>query len=220
MHSSGCGIIAVADMFMYMFISNNNDGYFYYGDWAMYLGNNFKGINFDMYVFYIMVISNYFKMYDGPINGTVAAYLPFSLKMSINVISFLNDMGLDVKWGKSTNSKKCFNNMKDMIKNDIPVVFSCSVRESKALQLYCFKEHVYTIDDYVKDDGNYEEAPKVDSHYMVATGIVEYSDDVKHLVGGNKMIRIATYGKEYYVDFDDYADRLSSIDTNIMIIKK
>lgn len=55
---------------------------------------------------------------------------------------------------------------------------------------------------------------------MVATGFVEYSDDVKHLVRGNKMIRIATYRKEYYVDFDDYADRLSSIDTNIMIIKK
>lgn len=55
---------------------------------------------------------------------------------------------------------------------------------------------------------------------MVATGIIEYSDDAKLLVGREKMIRIATYGKEYYVDFDDYADRLSSIDTNIMIIEK
>ena len=220
MHSYGCGIIAVADMFMYMFISNNDNGYFYYGDWAMYLGNNFKGIDFDMYVFYIMVISNYFEMYGRPINGTAAAYLPFNLKWSIKIIGLLNDMDLKIRWGNSTNSKKCLKNMKEMLKNDIPVVFSCSVRESKALQLYCFKEHVYTKNDYIKDDGSYEFAPTVDSHYMVATGIVEYSDDVKDLVGREKMIRIATYGKEYYVDFDDYADLLSSVDTNIMIIKK
>ena len=30
---------------------------------------------------------------------------------------------------------------------------------------------------------------------------------------------ITTYGKEYYVDFDEYADCLSSIDTNIMIVE-
>lgn len=54
---------------------------------------------------------------------------------------------------------------------------------------------------------------------IIAPGIVEYSDDVEHLVGRKKMIRIATYGKEYYVDFDDYADRISLIDTNIMIVK-
>jgi hypothetical protein len=129
-------------------------------------------------------------------------------------------MNLDVKWGKSSNSKKCLKNMKNMIKDDIPVIFSCSVRESKSLQLYCFKEHIYTKNDYIKDDGSYELAPTVNSHYMVATGIVEYSDDVKQLIGRDTMIRLATYGKEYYVDFDDYADCLSSIDTNIMIIKK
>ena len=33
------------------------------------------------------------------------------------------------------------------------------------------------------------------------------------------MIRTATYGKEYYVDFDDYKKVLSSMDSNIMYIK-
>ena len=167
-----------------------------------------------------MMISNYFHMYGSPINGTVSAYLPFNLKTSINTISSLNEMGLNVKWSSSTNQEKCLKNMKNMINNDIPVIFSCSVRESNAMQLYCMKNHIYTKNDYIKADGNYEIAPTVDAHYMVATGIIEYSDDAKLLVGREKMIRIATYGKEYYVDFDDYADRLSSIDTNIMIIEK
>lgn len=83
-----------------------------------------------------------------------------------------------------------------MINNDIPVVFSYSVLSDEAeLQLYRLNNHVY-IDD---------EVPKVESHYMVATGVIEYSDDVKELIGSKCMLRIAAYGKEYYMDFDEYS---------------
>lgn len=205
MHSNGCGIIAVADMFMYMFISNN--GYFNDGTSQIDIGNNFNNIKFTTYVNYVKSISNFFEMYDWPINGTVSDYLSGNLKKGIKSISSLNDLDLDVTWDNNTDSKKCFKKMKEMIKNDIPVVFSCNI--SDFLQLYRFKEHGYTTDG--------GETPN--SHYMVATGIIEYSDDVETFVGRKKMVRIATYGKEYYMDFEDYADILSSIDTNIMYIK-
>ena len=60
-------------------------------------------------------------------------------------------------------------------------------------------------------DSRYSTYSRCFSPDMVATGIIEYSDDAKLLVGREKMIHIATYGKEYYVDFDDYADCLSSL---------
>ena len=53
---------------------------------------------------------------------------------------------------------------------------------------------------------------------MVATGIIEYSDKASKLIGHKCMIRIATYGKEYYMDFKDYNP--SHLATNIMYVQK
>lgn len=89
-------------------------------------------------------------------------------------------------------------------------LLSYNVTWDNELQLYRLKEHQYTIDG----------GQTVSGHYMVITGVAKFSDDVERLVGRGCMLRIATYGKEYYVDYDEYAEQLSSIDTNIMYIKK
>lgn len=55
--------------------------------------------------------------------------------------------------------------------------------------------------------------------YIVATGVLEFSDDVEDIIGRKIMIKTATYGKKYYVDFEEYCDRLSLFDTNIMLVE-
>ena len=59
----------------------------------------------------------------------------------------------------------------------------------------------------------------IKSHFMDATGIIEFSSDAAKLIGHSKMIKTATYGKEYYGDFDQYVDQLS-LDTNILYVEK
>lgn len=207
-HSYGCGLIAVADMFLYMAIGNPayNPTYKISTNTMLALGNKYNHIDFDTYVLYISSISDYFTIYNNTLGGVPANILPGSLKSGINTISRYNNMGIKANWESSTNKNNCLYKIKKMINNEIPAVFSYS--KSNPLQLYRFKNHAYTIDG----------GTQVKSHYMVATGIIEYSDKASKLIGHKCMIRIATYGKEYYMDFKDYNP--SHLATNIMYVQK
>lgn len=104
-----------------------------------------------------------------------------------------------------------------MLENDIPVIYSCNVTGS-GMPLFVFENNTFNKATFVNTDGN-SYYLEVFSHYMVATGLLEFSSDFQNLIGKKTMIRTATYGKEYYVDFDDYKKVLSSMDSNIMYIK-
>ena len=58
-------------------------------------------------------------------------------------------------------------------------------------------------------------------HYMTVTGVIEYSEDVKGLVGHKTMLRISTLGLERYVDYDWYAEHMGfGYFTNLLYIGK
>ena len=60
---------------------------------------------------------------------------------------------------------------------------------------------------------------QIGSHYMNITGVLEFSDDVCDLVGFKTMLEVATYGKKYYINYDEYKNYIDLV-TNIMYIKK
>lgn len=207
----GCGLIALADMFLYLAIGDASYNPTYTSTNTLIdLGSNYNHIDFDTYVLYVTLLSNYFLIYGKPVGGIPAVGLLGNLESGVNTISKVNDMGITATWESSTDSEKTLEKIKEMINNDIPAVFSYSVTFANELQLYRFVDHQFTIND----------GTSVSGHYMVATGVIEYSDDVKNIIGRKRILRVATYGKEYYVDYDEYAEQLSSIDTNIMYIKK
>ena len=63
------------------------------------------------------------------------------------------------------------------------------------------------------DNGNYIPKSSCLSHYMLATGVVEYSDDVKSQVGHSRMIRVATIGDDLYFDYDQYIQYRNPVKT-------
>ena len=63
------------------------------------------------------------------------------------------------------------------------------------------------------------EINSTNGHYLTITGIIEYSDDVKDLVGHKTMLRIATWGMEYYVDYDWYAEHFGTFNNMLCIVK-
>lgn len=213
-HSKGCGIIAMADMFMYLALSDSKYNPIYNSN-PFYdnidLGNSYTNIDFDTYVAYIVQISQYFKIESFILKGIPAvAPVLTSLKDSFNDINQKYDMGMSIKWDPyGSNAKNCMNAIKNMLQNDTPVVFSY-MNNNQLLQLYEFKDNAYveTISDY-----------NIKSHYMVATGVIEYSDEIATVFGHKTMIKIATYGKVFYMDYEDYSKNLNFV-TNIFEINK
>lgn len=56
-------------------------------------------------------------------------------------------------------------------------------------------------------------------HYMTITDVIEYSDDVKDLVGHRTMLRISTWGLERYVDYVWYTEHFGLF-SNLLYIEK
>lgn len=232
--SFGCGIIAVADMFLYLFKQRDNCAYLG-TEFPLYLGEGYSHLSFDMYNIYMMEISNFFKFHDINIDidlpifhyekhfcGTYSAYLPGNIEQSIKKIQLVSGLNIKPDWCASTDKERCLARIKNMIKKDIPVVYSCCVSEEDSLQLYCFHndcKEVFNTVEYIQHGGENKYAQTVYSHYMVATGVVEFSDDIASIIGRKVMLKTATFGKKYYVDYDEYAKKLSLLDTNIMYIE-
>ena len=118
-----------------------------------------------------------------------------------------------------------------MLNNDIPVIFSYDntiFNRGEKLKLY--KPQFESLPSYNGSSPKYnlidynEQGEPVSSHYMVITGIVEYSDDVKKSLSrsdGEKyetMLQISSWGRKYYVSLSFFTDRLSKF-TNIMYLK-
>lgn len=238
--NDGCGIIALADMFMYLALEDdkyNPTSLFNWSNTKVNLGNSYEDINFDNYVEYVKVLSDDFFIYlhGVPAVGIPTEFIrdpsyPTSLTNSIEKISDRNHMGLTCKWQTSILPKNAKESIQEMLTNDMPAVFSfCYIpylEEVQARVIYDFNNNELTNPNYGKylnlyefSDYKYTIFPDypVKTHYMVGTGFIEYSNDVAHLIGHKSMIRIATYGKEFYVDFEEYSKRLT-IATNIMTI--
>ncbi len=73
---------------------------------------------------------------------------------------------------------------------------------------------IYELEDMV-----YNVYEPTNGHYMTITGVIEYSNDVKDLVGHKTMLRISTWGLERYVDYDWYAEHLEAF-SNWLYIEK
>ncbi len=213
--NEGCGLIAVADMFYYLLLQQNII------NGSVDQNNRYSHLSFDQYTDYVKKISG--GVVFLPMNGgTVSEYIPGSLSLSIDEIQKASGLDFDKKWYEkywciSTDKKTCLKRIKGMLNNDIPVIYSCCVSEDNALQLYCFHNNYSKVFNNMEYPG--KTASKIDNHYMVATGVIEYSADVEKIIGRKTMIKTATYGKMYYVDFDEYSKKLSVV-TNIFNIER
>ncbi len=203
----GCGIIAVADFFLYLTIGDAkyNPTAYAESNSSINFGTSYKNIDFDTYVNYVIFISNYFKLFNGlPAIGV----FDFNLVNGLEDIIYDNDMGMRVEWLDYSDSEVCLKNMKDMIKENFPVIFKYySSEEKNKKSLLLFEKGGYTASGH-----------NVQKHWMVATGIIEYSSDVVNVIGYEKLIKIATYGKELYMNYNDFGENLD-LHTNIFYIE-
>ena len=105
--------------------------------------------------------------------------------------------------------EKMLDKMEEMLENDIPVIWSL-YRMGKKIRLYTYNS--------VK--GEYVAAAYTNSHYVNAISVIHDACDVH-----KTMIKISSWGKLYYIDYDEYLEYvgdsfLSSVCSNIILIKK
>lgn len=128
------------------------------------------------------------------------------------ICSYLNRI-LRGKYKVSYNGRfgheKMLEKMEWMIDRDIPVIWSL-YRMGKKIMLYTYKS---VTQEYVP-------AITTNSHYVNAIGVI-------HETGGkhSRMVKISSWGKIYYIDYDEYLEYvgssiISSVCSNIFVIKK
>lgn len=90
----------------------------------------------------------------------------------------------------------------------IPVIFAYD-NYKKAFLIYGSINDIYNGDDDMS----------IYSHYMIITGVIKLSDELKNILGFGELIQFASAGKKYMAIYDDFGDNLS-MTTNILGISK
>lgn len=204
--NSGCGLIGVTDVWLYLGLRNVDYNPVQTSTANIYLNYN-NYVNFDAYTNFTIDISNYFYIYPKPFNGIPGTGVYGSLQNGCRNICSRKKIKLNFTWQTSSNKTKCLNSMKNMLKEDLPVLFSYN--DNVNLTLFKFENNEFS----------YTYSENIPSHYMVATGIIEFSDNAEKIIGYKTLLKVATYGKTFYADFDLYAKKLG-FTTNIMKIEK
>ena len=213
-HSYGCGIIALTDMLVYMAIGDGsyNPTALRSAETIVGIPSNYSHFNFGVYIACGFYVSQYFTGYLPIFKGVAGDGIFLSnLENALKLISINNNMNLKkIMWQYDSNSSSFISKMKYMLNDNIPVIISYNVlSEGNEIQLYTFDNEL----------GFQKNGPNINSHFLDATSILEFSLDSAKLVGHETMIKVGTYGKEFYIDFKQYCPRLG-FTTNMLYVEK
>ena len=192
---AGCGLIAMADLFLYF--TNKDDEY--NTDLTTYCKKNKQSIYiYDTYYKYIEEVnSTYDLLRDYGILGT-------SLSSAID--DYLGN-SYKAKWGMSKDKIKP--RIKEMLKNDIPVIISVG----RTLN----GDYIYPYTKFSNEYYTYD--VEIETHFMVVTGYI------KDKIMNYEWLKVSSWGKEFYIDYDEYIEFIESgvgrnITSNIVYIEE
>ncbi|MDE6529589.1 MAG: hypothetical protein K2K96_02315, partial [Lachnospiraceae bacterium] len=214
----GCGLIAAADTLLYMMIGEIDEDTtvkFTSSIITVDIKDSYQNIDFETYIDYVTGVSDYFwvSSYGIPAILSNSTFLDGSLSDGIIAVGSVLGQSYETEWPYwSTDADANLELIRGRLLKDIPVIFSYKdgfkkPEDAEEITIYELEEMVYT------------EFDTINGHYMTITGIIEYSEDVKDLVGHKTMLRISSWGLELYVDYDWYAEHLGIL-TNWLYIEK
>jgi hypothetical protein len=147
---------------------------------------------------------------------------------AINSYSDAYGLGLQAKWKLSLTYYDMYDIMEEMLGKDIPVILAIGPNTpnlwgKKGVPFYERKEIEYQESDEPSSEGEkpyYYKAIKqaINGHYVTVTGIIK--DDV----AGRIMLRISSWGKQYYINYEEYRDYVENtsgtLTSSIVQVKK
>ncbi len=186
--SYGCGIVAFADLILYM---GNSDRKFLTAENADYVNCELSEAGY----------KEYFNcMYDF-IGGIIRNFgvSGLTIAMKFNKLARRNGWKLRAKWGFSR--KKLFPRIEEMLQKNLPVILCIPVMLLKKDREDMLALYVRRFDD-VKKKYQYQAAMQTNAHYVTVTGIW-WEDEKIYLA-------VSSWGREYYIDFEEYDTYIST----------
>jgi hypothetical protein len=231
LHNYGCGTIATADLFLYLALQNKNRNT---PETEIALrGSN--QIIYDNYDSYVRTIHDQYTK-----TQPIIAVLGTKIASAFNAYSRAYGFDLQAAWKLKLTYYDMLDIMEEMLSQDIPVILSIGPNTpnlwgKKGIFFYEYREIEYVeMDEKPCEDGTSSEATKpaekkkpyyyrvvkqdVNSHYVIVTGIIK--DDI----AGRIMLRISSWGKQYYINYEEYRDYIDcsggTFTSSIVQIKK
>lgn len=179
----GCGVIATVNLMLYMSGRTNLTQEEYMQEVRNFLKGNFSP-NFELALG---------KGYD-----------VFSMTIYLN--EFLGTNGIDASAYWKVTRDGMLEDIEQMLSNNLPVILEIGDGKvtGERVNEKNEKEAIYDkVTFYVLERGEYVAMEVTHDHYVTVTGIVEYENP-----NGNHttMLEISSWGKKYYMDYDEYMD--------------
>lgn len=182
----GCGLIALSDLFLYLARANR----MYQTD-AVSLARVFRPVlEWEDYQKYIYYIHTRFAQVTPEIgvNGVALAF-------AVRKYCIKYKIPLTIAWKGFLDGQQMLRAIRKMLKENLPVIISIGpntpiVFRGKGITFYTMTE---------KEEFIPSGSQNVHGHYVVVTGII----GLKHK---RIMLRISSWGKEYYMDYQEYRD--------------
>lgn len=216
----GCGTIATADMFLYLALQHKG---MQSPETTVALKGGSTQVKYENYDPYVRIIDDKYTK-----TRHFIAVLGPKVASAINSYSKNYGFGLKASWKMKLTYYDMYDMIEEMLSQDIPVILSIgpnfpNIWGKKGIPFYERKEIDYQDPDgklSLKSKPYYYQAvmQAVNSHYVTVTGIIK--DDV----AGRIMLRISSWGKMYYINYEEFRDYIdtagSTLTSSIVYVKK
>ncbi len=205
LHNYGCGTIATADMFLYLALQSDK----LQSPITASVLQDDSQIKYETYASYVRNINDAYtktKRFIAVLGPKIAA--------AINSYSEEFHLGLKASWKLGLTYYDMYDLMEEMLKQDIPVILSIGPNTpdlwgKKGIPFYEKKEIEYqdTMEDASDRKKPYYYQVKqnnINGHYITVTGII------KDEITGQIMLRISSWGKQYYINYEEYRDYIEN----------
>lgn len=226
LHNYGCGTIATADLFLYLAQQKKT----YQTPVTALAINDENEIDFANYTSYVHTINK-----DYAKTQPVIAVLGPSIASAINSYSDCYGLGLKAAWKWTLNYYEMYDLIEEMLWKDLPVILSIGPNTpkfwgKKGIPFYELREIDYqepealpekesTDPELEAKDEEAEEKQKSTSkpyyyqakvqnvcgHYVTVTALI------KDELTGQIMLRISSWGKQYYINYEEYRNYIEYV---------
>jgi len=219
LHSYGCGTIATADMFLYLALQNVT----LQSPETEIALRGATEVSYDNYDPYVRIINdNYTK------TRRIIAVLGPTIASAINKYSSSYNFGYQAIWKWSLTYYDMYDIIEEMLQQDIPVILSIGPNTpnlwgKKGISFYERREIEYLENTELGSEilkPYYYKAVKqvINGHYVTVTALIK--DDVTSRI----MLRISSWGKQYYVNYEEYREYVETTSgtftSSVVYVKK
>ncbi|MDF2941606.1 MAG: hypothetical protein K0S01_464 [Herbinix sp.] len=205
LHNYGCGTIATADMFLYLALQNK-DLKTPITELALQGEPKVNYSNYDPYV--RTIHDNYTK------TRHIIAVLGPAIASAINSYSSSYGLHYHASWKWSLTYYDMYELIEEMLHKDIPVILSIGPNTPKLWGKKGIPFYERREIDYQENADQNPEVGKpyyykmvkqnVNGHYVTVTGLI------KDVVTERIMLRISSWGKQYYINYEEYRDYIEN----------